>query len=473
MIMRSRKTLTIASLAAISAGFGLALPADAAPAPPAIAQLARAALPAVVDVESIDPMKSKTDNGAATKPGDGRFQNPAAEKADSNSLIVPPRAEQALGTGFFISPDGYIVTNHHVIAGASEIKVTLHDGQIYTAKLIGSDKKADLAVLKINTGHADPYLKFGDSGKLDLGDWVVAIGNPFGLGFSVSAGVVSALHRDIGSGPFDNFIQTDAAINRGNSGGPMLDAAGHVVGVDSAIYSPSGGSVGIGFAIPSSMVKPVAQSLIAHGKMTRGWAGLRIEHVSSDMARAWHLKSTDGVVVGGVAANGPSVGKLAPADVITKINGEPIDTVHAFNVALAEIPSGQTAHIGYQIDGAVHDASITITVPPTDAKPGAKPKPTPAPSMPKPDVIAALGIGVMTHPGAQGVIVVSVDKNGAAAHAGLQADTLIEAVGPDFVTSPKALNDKLARKHAVALLVDGPDGTSWISVPLDHEATTH
>jgi len=463
--MTLRKTLPNLLLAAGLVASGRA---EAMPTPPAIAKIAHSALPAVVDIESIDPMKAKPDSGAATPPGAGGFQKSDAKKADSDSLIVPPRAEQALGTGFFISKDGYVVTNHHVIAGASEIKVTTHDGHIYTAKLIGSDKKADLAVLKIDTGHADPFLKFGDSGKLELGDWVVAIGNPFGLGFSVSAGVVSALHRDIGSGPYDNFIQTDAAINRGNSGGPMLDAAGHVVGVDSAIYSPSGGSVGIGFAIPSSMVEPVAKSLIAHGKMIRGWAGLRIEHVSADMQHAWHLPSADGVVVGGVVADGPSAGKLAPADVITEVDGQSIRDVHSFKVALAEIPAGQTAKLNYRIDGTVHDAAITIAVPPNDKKPAAKP--APAPTAAKPDMIAALGIGVMTHPGAQGVIVVSVDKNSAAARAGLHADTLIEAVGPDFVTTPKALNDRLARKHSVALLVDGPDGTSWISVPLDRGA---
>ncbi|MDD2876546.1 MAG: trypsin-like peptidase domain-containing protein [Acidiphilium sp.] len=460
--MTSRKILIPPFFSAVLLAGGTAFASP--PAPPAIAKIAGTALPAVVDIESIDPMKPKSPSGAATKPGDGRFQKTATEKADTGTLIVPPRAEQALGTGFFVSPKGYIVTNHHVIAGASEIKVTLHDGQIFTAKLIGADKKADLAVLKINTGRPLPYLHFGDSSKLDLGDWVVAIGNPFGLGFSVSAGVVSALHRDIDSGPYDNFIQTDAAINRGNSGGPMLDANGHVVGVDSAIYSPSGGSVGIGFAIPSSMVKPVTESLIAHGAMTRGWAGLRIEDVSQDMEQAWHLKSSDGVVVGGVVEDGPSAGKLAPADVITAINDHPIDDVHAFKVALAEIPAGQTARMHYQIGGTLHDAAITVAVPPKSPKPEAQSTATPEP--PKPEVIAALGVGVMTHPGAQGVIIVSVDKDSAAARAGLHPDSLIEAVGPDFVTTPKALRDHLAHKHAAALLVDGPQGTSWISVSL-------
>lgn len=432
----------------------------APPAPPAIAKIARAALPAVVDIESIDPMKPKP--GALAKPA--HAGKPTAHKADTGTLIVPPRAEQALGTGFFISPKGYIVTNHHVIAGAAEIKVTLHDGRIFTAKRIGADKKADLAVLKIDAHRALPYLRFGDSGKLELGDWVVAIGNPFGLGFSVSAGVVSALHRNIGSGPYDDFIQTDAAINRGNSGGPMLDAHGHVVGVDSAIYSPSGGSVGIGFAIPSSMVRPVAEAIIVHGKMSRGWAGLRIEHVSEDMRAAWHLASAKGVVVAGVVPYGPASGKLAPSDVITTIDGKPIADAHGFKVALAEIPAGQVAHVAYRRDGAIHDAAITIAPPPHPASPAASAKPLQA--LPKPYDITSLGIAVTTHPGARGVTVVKVGKHSPAARAGLRPDMVIEAVGPDFVTTPKALEDLLAQRRSVTLMVDGPKGLSWLSVSL-------
>lgn len=439
-------------------------PAAAAPIPPAISKIARAALPAVVDIESIDPMKGKSDNdsGPSDRSGKGRIEKSSTERADTNTLIVPPRAEQALGTGFFISPAGYIVTNHHVIKGASEIKVTLHDGQIFTARLIGADKKADLAVLKINAHHPMPYLRFGNSSKLDLGDWVVAIGNPFGLGFSVSAGVVSALHRDIGSGPYDDFIQTDAAINRGNSGGPMLNSDGQVVGVDSAIYSPSGGSVGIGFAIPSSMVEPVAKAIIADGAMHRGWVGVRVEHVSEDMKYAWHLSSTDGVVVGGVVAGGPAVGKLMPADVITEINGKSIKSVHEFKVALAEIPAGHIAHMRYEIGGTVHEAAIKVTAQPKS--PG-----SPSDTMLKqsPHEIAALGIGVTAHPGAEGVTVVTISKGGPAERAGLKPDSLIKAVGPDFVATPTALAEQIANKKSVLLLIDGPKGTSWISVPLD------
>ena len=439
---------------------GIATAKAAPPTPPAIAQIARNALPAVVDIESIDPMKAHGPSGVV--PGRHHVEKSAAQNADTNTLIVPPKAEQALGTGFFISPKGYIVTNHHVIAGASEIKVTLRDGRIFTARLVGADKKADLAVLKIHAAKPTPYLTFGDSGKLDLGDWVVAIGNPFGLGFSVSAGVVSALHRDIGSGPYDNFIQTDAAINRGNSGGPMLDAQGKVIGVDSAIYSPSGGSVGIGFAIPSSMVEPVAHAIIENGAMRRGWLGLRIEHVSSAMRKAWHLPSTDGVVVGGVASHGPATGKLEPADVITAIDGKSVKTVHGFKVATAEIPVGQMAHLRYRIGGEFHNIAIMITAPP---KPAAEMKHVAA-TPPKPRDISALGIGVMAHPGKTGVVVMTVSKGSAAARAGLRPDSLIQAVGSHFVKTPEDLARHIGHQGAVTLLVDGSNGASWLSVPL-------
>ncbi|WP_174502425.1 trypsin-like peptidase domain-containing protein [Acidiphilium sp. C61] len=466
-----KRLLILVPTAGTALALGLLLstpPAHAVPTPPAIAQVARAALPAVVDVESIDPSKAKGEKPEAIPtPDQGAAAHSEPQQADTNTLIVPPKAEQALGTGFFISPDGYIVTNHHVIAGASEIKVTMHDGSIFTAKLIGSDKKADLAVLKIDAHRPVPFLHFGNSSRLDLGDWVVAIGNPFGLGFSVSAGVVSALHRDIGSGPYDDFIQTDAAINRGNSGGPLLDAKGRVVGVDSAIYSPSGGSVGIGFAIPSSMVRPVAAAIIAKGAMKRGWAGLRIEHVSEEMKTAWRLPSTDGVVIGGVVAGGPAAGKLGPGDVVTAVNGRKVTTVHDFRVSLAEIPVGHEARMIFVRGGKTEDAAITIAAPPQHRGKAGKAHFQTAMPMLKPTDIPALGIGVATHPGGAGVIVVTVAKDGPAARAGLAPDTLIEAVGPHFVTTSAALQQGVkASGDAVPLLVDGPQGASWIVVPV-------
>ncbi|HET9147678.1 MAG TPA: trypsin-like peptidase domain-containing protein [Acetobacteraceae bacterium] len=444
----------------------VARPIQAAPMPPALAPIAARALPAVVTIESIDPMKSGP-QGAISHPeaGVGQAADSPTQRADTNSLIIPPRAEQALGAGFIISPDGYIVTNHHVIAGASEIHVSMRDGQVYPAKLIGADAQADLALLKINTGHPLPFLKFGDSTRLADGDWVMAIGNPFGLSFSVSAGVVSALHRDIGSGPFDNFIQTDAAINRGNSGGPLLNENGHVIGIDTAIYSPSGGSVGIGFAIPSSMIQPVVAQLRTHGKMVRGWAGVRIEHVSQAMADAWHLKSADGVVIAGTIPKGPAVGILQPGDVVLRVGPHRITDSQSFRVALAEIPAGSEVPVEYWRAGSVHQASLDVARIPE--QPGRKP----ATVKPRPLAVGALGLSVLAHPKAESVAVVTVEAGGPAARAGIEPGALIEAVGPDFVDTPEALQAEIgkltaARQSAATLLVAGKRGASWVPVQL-------
>lgn len=467
----------LAALTMVPAEFARAAP----PMPAALAPVAAQALPAVVTVESIDPMKTGDHGAAAPQDPDvspelGPESSPesgtgpeatgtGAQSADSSTLIVPPRAEQALGAGFIISPKGYIVTNHHVIAGASEIRISMQDGQVYPAKLIGADPKADLALLKINTGHPLPFLQFGDSTKLADGDLVMAIGNPFGLSFSVSVGVVSALHRDIGSGPFDNFIQTDAAINRGNSGGPLLDTQGKVIGIDTAIYSPSGGSVGIGFAVPSSMIEPVVAQLRAHGKMVRGWAGIRVEHVSEAMAHAWHLKSTDGVVVAGVIPQGPATQVLQPGDVILRVGGHRITDSQRFRVTLAEIPAGTKAPVEYWRAGAVHEASLDIApVPP-------KAKPAPATVKPRPVVINAIGLSVLAHPKAEAVAIVDVAPGSPAARAGIHADMLVEAVGPEFVNTPAALQAAIgklvaSKQTTTTLLVAGKQGTSWVPVQL-------
>ena len=211
--------------------------------------------------------------------GSGAY-HPSGDTLTAGSVLPPPRAEEALGSGFIFDPAGYVLTNNHVIDGAASITVTLQDGTILPATLVGRDAAADLAVLKIDAGHKLPFVTFGNSGKLRVGDWVLAIGNPFGLPGSTSAGIVSALNRDINEGAYDDFIQTDAAINRGNSGGPLFNLQGQVIGVNSAIYSPSGGSIGIGFAIPSAMAMPVAYELKNTGSMTRGWLGVDTQQVT-------------------------------------------------------------------------------------------------------------------------------------------------------------------------------------------------
>lgn len=459
------------------AAFGLCLLASplarAAALPSGLADLVAKTLPAVVSVASTDPTHDHPDSPDQGGNEDGTSPaQPTAAPASPNSnpvsgstIVPPPRAEQALGAGFIISPDGYILTNHHVIEGASEITVTLQDGNILPAKLIGQDKTADLALLKIDDGTKLPYLTFGDSHKLRVGDWVMAIGNPYGLGDSVSAGIVSALHRDIHEGSLDDFIQTDAAINRGNSGGPMIDLAGHVVGVDSAIYSPSGGSVGIGFAIPSSMAQAVADALRTTGKMQRGWLGLRTQSLTPALASTFGLPNSNGVMIGGVAEDGPSAKILQPGDVLLNLGNVPVNTPREMTILSAEIPAGHSIDATYWRDGSAHHASLTVALPP----PATKATPLePTIALTK---IPALGIAVTSHPGDLGVLIAAIDPNGPAAHAGIEANNLIQAVGPDFVTTPGDLQDDIAQAaqttppHAT-LLTTTPTGPVWVNVPL-------
>ncbi|HET8726465.1 MAG TPA: trypsin-like peptidase domain-containing protein, partial [Alphaproteobacteria bacterium] len=213
---------------------------------------------------------------------------------------MPPREVTALGSGFIIDAEGYIVTNNHVVEQADDIRVTLHDGSQVEAELVGRDPKTDLALIKIDVEEKLPHLEFGDSDSLRVGDWVVAVGNPFGLGGTVTAGIVSARGRDINAGPYDDFIQTDAAINRGNSGGPTFDAEGRVVGINTAIFSPSGGSVGIGFAIPSNLARPILAELKETGSVSRGWLGVQIQEVTPEIADSLGLDAAGGALVAAV-----------------------------------------------------------------------------------------------------------------------------------------------------------------------------
>jgi len=257
--------------------------------------------------------------------------------------VVPAAS---LGSGFIIEASGYVVTNNHVIAGAEEISVVLDDGTRLKAKLIGSDKKTDLALLKVEAGRPLPFVEFGDSDKARVGDWVIAIGNPFGLGNSVSAGIVSARGRDINAGPYDDFLQTDAPINRGNSGGPMFDIDGSVIGVNTLIYSPSGGSVGIGFATPSAIAKPVIEQLKKYGGTRRGWIGVRIQSVPDDLARRLGLARATGALVAGVIDGGPAeAAGIKPGDVILRFDGKRISGRRDLPRIAADTEVGRTVQV--------------------------------------------------------------------------------------------------------------------------------
>jgi serine protease Do len=252
----------------------------------------------------------------------------------------------ALGSGFIIDPSGYIVTNNHVVENADKVTVIFQDNSEHTAKVIGRDTKTDVALLKIDAPKPLPYVSWGNSDSEQVGDWVLAVGNPFGLGGSVSPGFVSARGRDIHAGPYDDFLQIDASINRGNSGGPTFNLNGEVIGINTAIYSPNGGSVGIGFAIPSSLAKPVIDQLRAHGKVDRGWLGVQIQQVTPEIAKSLGLPKEQGALVADVTAGGPAAkAGFQQGDVILSFNGHDINKVRDLPIVVAETPVGNDAKV--------------------------------------------------------------------------------------------------------------------------------
>lgn len=444
--------------------------ARAEPMPPAFADLAAKVAPSVVSVASTDPVSDDSDNNDQNNSGPdqdkatgGLKPAPAADPA-SDSVIPPPKAQEALGSGFVIDPSGFIITNNHVIDGATSVTVTFQDGTILPAAVVGTDKAGDLAVLKVDAGHKLPALTFGDSSKLRVGDWVMAIGNPYGLAGSTSVGIISALHRNIGEDKFDDFIQTDATINRGNSGGPLFDLAGQVIGVNSAIYSPSGGSVGIGFAIPAAMVQPVANALEANGSITRGWLGLSTEDVTPAVQALLNLPKPEGALIGGIAADGPANNILHAGDVLIALNDAPITDPRSLMIRTAEIPTGHTVIAKFYRDGRLQSASFTVTSPPPAEKPGISPAT-------QPDNLTLGSIGLTVSAGAPAQVI-SVMPNGPAANTGIAVDDTITALGTQTITSGTDLKQNLKNLQTpiATLLVSGDDATGtdpgprWIAL---------
>jgi serine protease Do/2-alkenal reductase len=455
--------------------------ARAEPTPPAFADLAAKVAPSVVSVASTDPVTDNSQSGEDQDNDQGENNSgPDQDKATgglnpmhaadpaSDSVIPPPKAEEALGSGFVIDPAGFIVTNDHVIDGAASVTVTFQDGTILPATVVGTDKAGDLAVLKVEAGHKLAALSFGDSSKLRVGDWVMAIGNPYGLAGSTSAGIISALHRDIGEDKYDDFIQTDATINRGNSGGPLFNLAGQVIGVNSAIYSPSGGSVGIGFAIPAAMVQPVVASLETDGDMTRGWLGISTQDVTPEIQSLLGLPDTQGALVGGVSPTGPAQGVLRPGDVLIALNGAPITNPRSLMIRTAEIPSGQTATAKFYRDGSLQTASFTVSQPPPEEKPGTIPSQSPSNL-----TLDEIGLTVSADAPAQ---IVSVAPNSQAAQAGIAVADTIQALGLQTISTGADLKQSLAalQTPVATLLIAGDDATGadpgprWVAISVKH-----
>lgn len=375
------------------------------------------------------------------------------------------RPTTALGSGFIISPDGYVVTNNHVIDEADSVTVNLPDGESFEAKIVGVDPQTDLALLKIDAGKPLPHVGWGDSDKLRVGDYVMAVGNPFGLGGSVTAGIVSARGRDIHAGPYDDFIQTDAAINRGNSGGPMFNLTGQVVGVNSAIVSPNGGSVGIGFAIPSNLAKKVVTDLMEKGTVERGWLGVKIQPVTEDIQEALSLPAAQGALVAEVIKGSPAeAAKLRQGDVILGFDGQPVKGLRDLTRAVANTKVGSKASLTLWRGGQEQTLSVTI----------ARQDPVqmgmaPAPAQEEPKAEPSAQLGVLLAPldealreklqlpeDAQGVAVIGVEPGGRAASRGIAVGDVIKQIGDEPVSTPDEVNRALedAGRNSVLVLVN-------------------
>jgi serine protease Do len=373
---------------------------------------------------------------------------------------------QAQGSGFFISGDGYIVTNNHVVDHASEVTVTTAEGKSMSAKVIGVDSKTDLALLKAE-GSDFPYVTFA-AHTPRVGDWVIAVGNPFGLGGTVTAGIVSARGRDIGSGPYDDFLQIDAPVNHGNSGGPTFDAEGEVVGVNTAIFSPSGGSVGIGFAIASDVVKNVVQQLKDNGSVTRGWIGVQIQNVTADLADDLGLKEQTGALVAAAQKDSPAAAAgVKSGDVITAVDGETVADPHDLARRIAALGPKKTVKLGLIRNGSPMTIDVTLGTMPADKTANAETRNSDDNGG---SALAKLGLTLRPAHGQDGVVVAEVDPDGAAADKGLkQGDVILEVAGKS-VNRPADVVDaidaaKSGGKKSVLVRVKSNDGERYLTLP--------
>ncbi|HCW68886.1 MAG TPA: serine protease, partial [Thalassospira lucentensis] len=326
--------------------------ANARPAPDSFADLAERLLPSVVNIATSQMVADRQGPDFQFPPGSPfedlfrDFMDRNGQGGEQGGPSPQKRRATALGSGFIISADGYIVTNNHVIDGADEISVRLHDGDTLDAKLIGRDPKTDVALLKVEPKEDLPFVKWGSSDDARIGDWAMAIGNPFGLGGTVTAGIVSARNRNINQGPYDDFIQTDASINRGNSGGPLFNLEGDVIGINSAIYSPSGGSVGIGFAIPSAIAQSVVDQLKEYGRTRRGWLGVHIQTVTDDIADSVGLDESTGAMVAGVSDEGPAKeAGIKQGDVILTFDGKEVESMRRLPRIVADTKIGKDVDV--------------------------------------------------------------------------------------------------------------------------------
>ena len=478
MLMAFTRVRRVTGLAAL-AGAGLMTAGLLAASPQAaelpiggFADIADRAMPAYVDITTTQQL------AAAQQPQGTQTQGPFDQFFQDFFNRVPNapqtgRTVTSEGSGFIIDKSGIIVTNNHVIADADQVYVIMHDGSRVPAQILGKDERADLAVLKINLGHDVPFVEWGDSDKARIGDWIIAIGNPYGLGSTITAGIISARARNINAGPYDDFIQTDASINRGNSGGPLMNTRGEVIGINTAIFSPTGASIGIGFSIPANLAKPIVNQIVEFGRPRRGWLGIRVQTVSDDMARSMGFTASRGALISGITTDGPAAkGGILPGDVVLQFDGRDIADMNMLPKVVAETAVDKTAKVQIWRKGALQSLDVKVgeladpqLAALTPAAPnGANVGPTTGAlgmslAQLTPELRKQFGVDA----DADGVLVAAVAASTDAAARRIQPGDVILEVAQKEVHSPedvlKALDDsRKQNKTSVLILVKPKDG---------------
>ena len=445
-------------------------------APASFADVIEAVQPAVVNISVSGTRPTTPFRGAPGAPGMENFEDflrrffeRQSYRPSNGSSVV-----QGMGSGFIVAPEGYVVTNHHVVENASEIAVTMNDGTRYDAELVGSDPKTDLAVLKVDADEPLPYARFGDSDATRVGDWVIAIGNPFGLGGSATTGIISARGRDIQSGPFDDFLQIDAPINRGNSGGPLFDLSGQVIGINAAIYSPNGGNVGIGFAIPSDLASPIIDQLRTSGRVERGWLGVTIQQVNDELADGLGFEGEAGVLVASVVPGSPAErAGLKPGDVITAVEGAELSHIKELTRHVAATKPEEELAFDVWRNGEEMTLDVAVGSSPdetADLRPSAPQAAGPKLGVSLAEITPEARQRFGLDSDVTGALVVAVEPNSSAASKGIRTGDVIVMVGQAPVDGVDAAIDAIgavkADGRANVLLRVVRDGSGiFVAVP--------
>jgi len=481
-----RSWFRAASFALLLAAAPLLVTSGLARGPDSVADVAEGLQDAVVNISTTQTLKGSAEN---TPNGPGPKGSPFEEFFDDffdeDDKDGPPRKVSSLGSGFVIDPGGLVVTNNHVIEGADEIIINFTDGtKLKVTKILGHDPKTDLALLKVEPKKPLKAVNFGNSSSMRVGDWVMAIGNPFGLGGSVTVGVISATKRDINAGPYDDFLQTDAAINRGNSGGPLFNMEGQVIGVNTAIISPTGGSIGIGFAVPSNSAVQVIDQLKQYGETRRGWLGVHVQNVTEELATSLGLQGPKGALVAKVSPDSPAAtAGIEPSDVILKFDGQPIDNMRSLPRAVAATLIGKSVAVELLRKGHALAVNVTVGRLPEgeDVEDAVKSEEEGTPE-PEPDREDLLGLSIapLTDElrnryniaiSIEGVIITEVKPNSPAAQKNVKPGDVIVEVTQEKVKQPQDVKARLlavkksGRRSVLLLLSDAKGELRFVAVP--------